>query len=160
MNAAKSIIHEIWSHYTKQFPKNEKEIIEHLDWNFCYPFRTASLTLCVSCVILLRYTQAIKFLEDSDLFEYVLAIEILQDLIQLLPIEQKLTDLIKASSEPKGTTIGSNSDSFVEFWGCMLDWNSSYSFYRTVLLRDAVRSSFYDIFGFCNKFCRILSSYV
>ena len=125
VNAAKSIIHEIWSHYTKQFPKNEKEIIEHLDWNFCYPFRTASLTLCVSCVILLRYTQAIKFLEDSDLFEYVLAIEILQDLIQLLPIEQKLTDLIKASSEPKGTTIGSNSDSFVEFWGCMLDWNSS-----------------------------------
>ncbi|CAI4052331.1 hypothetical protein SUVZ_14G3850 [Saccharomyces uvarum] len=124
VNAAKSIIHEIWSHYTKQFPKNEKEIVEHLDWNFCYPLRTASLTLCISCVILLRYKHAIEFLKDRDLFEYVLAIEILQDLVQLLPIERKLIDLVETSNEAIGTTRGSNIDGFVEFWGCMLDRNS------------------------------------
>ncbi|CAI7283938.1 BAD_collapsed_G0017990.mRNA.1.CDS.1 [Saccharomyces cerevisiae] len=31
---AKSIIHEIWSQYTKQFPDNEKGKVRTFDWNF------------------------------------------------------------------------------------------------------------------------------
>lgn len=113
---AKSIIHEIWSQYTKQFPDNEKERHERLDWNFCYPLRTASLTLCISCIILLRYKQVVQFLKGTELFEYILALEILQDLVQVLPIEQNLIDIIKYPISP----VQLSGDSFVEFWGRIL----------------------------------------
>ncbi|CAI4730702.1 CPA_1a_G0047740.mRNA.1.CDS.1 [Saccharomyces cerevisiae] len=118
---AKSIIHEIWSQFTKQFPDNEKERHEHLDWNFCYPLRTASLTLCISCIILLRYKQVVQFLEGTELFEYVLAMEILQDLVQVLPIEQNLIDVVKYPVSP----VQLSGDSFVEFWGRILYKTSS-----------------------------------
>ncbi|CAI4050591.1 hypothetical protein SKDZ_14G3850 [Saccharomyces kudriavzevii ZP591] len=121
LTVAKSIIHEIWSHYTKQFPSNKKERLEHLDWNFCLPLRTASLTLCVSCIILLRYKQAAKFFKDDEIFECVLAMEILQDLVQVLPIEQKLINLVKTPN----SLVWSRADGFVQFWGCMLDQKSS-----------------------------------
>ena len=117
---AKSIIHEIWSYYTKKFSNNEKERRKHLDWNFCYPIRTASLTLCVSCIILLKYKQVMRFHGDIEQFEYALALEILQDLVQILPIEQKLLDLVKA---PVNSQWPSD-DNFVNFWALKLNEKS------------------------------------
>lgn len=120
VNTAKSIIREIWSHYTKQSTKNKKDVTHHLDWNFCYPLRTASLTLWISCVILLKYSKSVPFLKDYDTFEYSLALEVLQDLVQLLPIEEDLVGLIINKKDSIVDTIGCSSRVRSNFWTCML----------------------------------------
>ncbi|KAI0464539.1 hypothetical protein LJB42_002154 [Komagataella kurtzmanii] len=117
VNVAKSIILDIWSQYTKQYPSNKREMLEHLDWNFCYPLRTATLTLWISCAILLEYKHMIDFMRTSDSFEYILALEVLEGLVQILPIEQQLIDLLKS---PNDSVIGTDGCTG-NFWTTMSD---------------------------------------
>lgn len=58
----------------------------------------------------------VQFLKGTELIEYILALEILQDLVQVLPIEQNLIDIIKYPISP----VQRSGDSFVEFWGRIL----------------------------------------
>ncbi|QEU59503.1 hypothetical protein KDRO_C00210 [Kluyveromyces lactis] len=120
VEAAKHIILEIWSHYTKQFPKNEKDLVDHLDWNFSYPLRTASLTLSISCVILQKYQQSLHFLEEYGIFEYNLALGVLNDLIQVVPIEKRLINLLTVSRATVEDSNESNREDSLRFWTNML----------------------------------------
>lgn len=89
-------------------------MLEKLDWNFCYPLRTATLTLWISCNILLKYKQMIEFMR-SDPFEYILALEVLEGLVQVLPIEQQLIDLLKSPKSSVMETDGCTG----RFWTSM-----------------------------------------
>lgn len=121
VDAAKHIILEIWSHYTKQFPKNAQELVDHLDWNFSYPLRSATLTLSISCIILLKYQQSLDFSEEYNIFEYTLALDVLDDLIQVIPIDERLVKLLKVttSATVEDTNKLIKEDS-LKFWTSML----------------------------------------
>lgn len=116
VHAAKLIILELWSHYTKKFARNEKDLLDHLDWNFSYPLRTASLTLSISCMILQKYQQSLSFLSEDAIMEYTLAMEVLNDLVQVVPIEKTHVRLLTI---PRSTTAHSaeqNQEDSLRFW--------------------------------------------
>ncbi|CUS24355.1 LAQU0S15e02630g1_1 [Lachancea quebecensis] len=116
---AKRIVYEIWSHYTKQFEKNERDLINHLDWNFSYPLRTAFLTLWIACIVLRKYQQHLCFIQNDNLTEYTLAIEVLQDLVKLLPIHQNLLALLNSPHEGNESQHLAP-DQSLQFWMSML----------------------------------------
>lgn len=119
VHTAKKIVYEIWSHYSKQFEKNERDLINHLDWNFSYPLRTAFLTLWIACIVLRKYQRLLSFLQDDNLTEYTLAIEVLQDLVKLLPVHQNLLNLITSLGEAgKPHSLGPDRSS--HFWMSLL----------------------------------------
>lgn len=119
VTVANSIIHQIWGHYTQQNSHNKDDIIKHLDWNFCYPLRTASITLFISCLILLRFKKSTTFLQERNFFEYKLALEVLGHLVQLLPIQKNLLDLITNIENIKEDKSVLRPEHPYSFWTCL-----------------------------------------
>lgn len=108
---AQRIIRDLWFYYTYDFPENQERLISYLDWNFSYPFRTASLTVWIACVIIHRYKQSVPYLEHENIVEFQIGYKTLKLLVKIIPIEHHLLESLDKLLDG---TISTNS--YCNFW--------------------------------------------
>lgn len=89
-NVAKSVIKELWSYYEPDFFQS-RNILENLDWNFSYPLRTATISIFIACIVLVKYIKSVDYL-NYEFVEYKLGLRLLRSLTSMMPINKYLLD--------------------------------------------------------------------
>lgn len=88
VNEARKIVRELWSHYN---PETFKKgiLLAHLDWNYTYPLRTATMCAFTAARILTEFINSVGFL-SFDYFDYSMSRKLLDTLTNLMPINKPL----------------------------------------------------------------------
>lgn len=88
VNEARKIVRELWSYYNPETFKKGVPLA-HLDWNYTYPLRTATICAFTAAKILTEFINSVEFL-SFEYFDYSLSRKLLDILTNLMPINKPL----------------------------------------------------------------------
>lgn len=95
---AKKIINDLWNHYNPEiFGKGA--MLRHLDWNFTYPLRTATICAFTAVRVLTLFINSVDYL-SYDYFHYQLGRKVLESLTDMMPINKHLLEDLDALKIP------------------------------------------------------------
>lgn len=83
---ARNIIKELWSYYNPDSIV-EGSMLAHLDWNFTYPLRTATICAFTATTVISRFISSEAYL-TYDYFEYQLGRKVLITLTSIMPVNK------------------------------------------------------------------------
>lgn len=89
---AKLIIRELWHHYNPDFSASGL-VFHHMDWNFSYPLRTATLCAYTATSTLLNFISLEDFMTFDDR-DFKLGYDLLAVLVNMVPVNRPLKDRI------------------------------------------------------------------